>query len=81
MKFKSVDEIGPEHQGHRVTVRRKLRDGGYSDFIGIIEYIDISSIRVRNHKGEAITIPRSEIVAARVIEAPTLQNPENPASG
>ena len=80
-EYRSVDHLGSQHQGHRVTVRRTLPEGGYSDVVGVLEHIDISSVRVRNHKGVAITIPRSEIVASRVVEAAPLKNPANPAPG
>jgi hypothetical protein len=73
MKFRSVDQLGPEHRGHRVTVRRKLAEGGYSDVVGVCETIDASSVTVRNKHGEAITIARAEIVAARVIAPPKLE--------
>ena len=81
MKYRSVDQLSKEHQGHRVTVRRRLTDGGYSDVIGIADHVDDATIKVRNHKGDVIEIPRSEIAAARVIEGPKLENPENPAPG
>ena len=75
MEYRSVDEIKPEHQGHRVTIRRKLPEGGYSDVVGVAEHVDLSSVTVRTHKGEKVTIGRSEIAAARVIEAPPLGDP------
>ena len=81
MKFRSVDQIHKEHQGHRVTVRRKLTEGGYSDVVGIAEHVDDATVKVRNHKGELVEIPRSEIAAARVVESPKLEHPENPAPG
>jgi len=81
MKYRSVDQIGTEHQGHRVTIRRKLPEGGYSDVVGVAEHVDDASITVRNRKGEKIEIDRSEIAAARVIEALPLANPQNPAPG
>ena len=81
MKYRSVDQIHKEHQGQRVTIRRKLPEGGYSDVIGIAEHVDDASVTVRNHKGETIEINRSEIVAARVIVTPKLENPQNPAPG
>jgi ribosome maturation factor RimP len=81
MEYRSVDQIAKEHQGHRVTIRRKLPEGGYSDVVGIAEHVDDASVKVRNHKGETIDIKRSEIAAARVIESPQLENPQNPAPG
>lgn len=81
VEYRSVDEIKPEHQGHRVTIRRKLPEGGYSDVVGVAEHVDDASVTVRNHKGEKIEIDRSDIAAARIIEAPPLENPQNPAPG
>ena len=62
-------------------IRRKLPDGGYSDVIGVCEHVDLSSVTIRTHKGEKVVIGRSEIAAARVVEAPPLRNPQNPAPG
>ena len=67
MRFRSVDQIGPEHLGHRVTVRRALPEGGYSDVVGVCEQADAESVTVRNKKGEAITVRRGDIVASRVV--------------
>ena len=53
--------------GRRVTVRRKLAEGGYSDVLGVCEEAGPDSVTVRNKKGEAIVIERSQIVAARVV--------------
>ena len=81
MKYRSVDQLSTEHAGHRVTVRRKLAEGGYSDVIGVLEHVDDASVTVRKHDGTTIEIPRSEMAAARVIAAPPLENPQNPAPG
>ncbi len=70
MKFRSVDQIGPEHVGLRVTIRRKRPEGGYSDVVGVAEHIDEASVTVRDRGGRVIEIQRGEIAAARVIEAP-----------
>jgi ribosome maturation factor RimP len=78
VKYRSVDQIGPEHLGHRVTVRRRLPEGGYSDVLGVCEQIDASTVTVRNNQGETIAIKRSEIVAARVVGSPARKDP--PAS-
>ena len=67
MRFRSVGQIGPEHLGRRVTVRRALAEGGYSDVVGICEQADADSVTVRNKKGEAITVRRGDIVASRVV--------------
>jgi len=71
VKYRSANQIGPQHLGRRVTVRRTLPEGGYSDVIGVCEQADASSVTVRNKKGESIVIERSEIVAARVVGSPS----------
>jgi hypothetical protein len=71
VKYRSVDQIGPEHRGRRVTVRRRLPKGGYSDVIGVCEEIDASTVTVRNRQGELVVIRRSEIVASRVVGSPS----------
>jgi hypothetical protein len=67
VRFRSVDHIGLEHVGRRVTVRRALPEGGYSDVVGLCEQADADSVTVRNKKGEAIMIRRGDIVASRVV--------------
>lgn len=67
MRFRSAGQIGPEHVGRRVTVRRALPEGGYSDVLGVCEQADADAVTVRNKDGEAIVISRSQIVAARVV--------------
>jgi hypothetical protein len=35
--------------------------------VGVCEQVDVDSVTVRNKKGEAIMIRRSDIVASRVV--------------
>lgn len=68
MRYRAVDEIGPEHVGRRVTVRRALPDGSYSDTVGVCEAVEAASVKIRNRRGELVVIERSRIVAARLVE-------------
>jgi len=81
MEYRSVDHLKPEHVGHRVTVRRRLPEGGYSDVVGVLEHAGAAFVTVRTHDGKRHEIVRSEIAAARVVSAPGLRNPQNPAPG
>ncbi len=81
MKYRSADHIGKEHLGRRVTIRRKLPEGGYSDVVGIAERVDDASVTVRNSEGETVEINRGDIAAARVIGSAPLEDPQNPAPG
>ena len=81
MRFRSVDVVGSEHVGSRVTIRRRLDERRSSDVLGILEHADEESVTVRDKAGERHVIGRSEIVAARVVgPAPGLQDPEDPSS-
>ncbi len=53
--------------GRRVTVRRRLSSGGYTDVVGLLEICDDHSFGVRDRAGALRTVPRSEVVAARVV--------------
>jgi len=77
MRYRSVDTIGAEHIGRRVTVRRRLDDGSISDVIGILEHADDASLTVRNRDDARVDIARTAIVAARVIrtQRPPMQAP------
>jgi ribosome maturation factor RimP len=68
--------------GQRVTIRRRLPEGGYSDVVGVLEHADESTVAVRDKRGQLVTIGRAEIAAARVVTSkPPLRNPQNPAPG
>jgi ribosome maturation factor RimP len=82
VKYRSVDELGAEDVGRRVTVRRRLSEGGYSDVIGVLEHADKTSVTVRDRNGHRHTIERTDIAAARVVRSPApLRKPQNPAPG
>jgi ribosome maturation factor RimP len=81
VKYRSVDQLESQHVGHRVTVRRRLPEGGYSDVVGVLEHAGPAFVTVRTHDGQRHEIVRSEIAAARVVTAPPLRHPENPAPG
>ncbi|HEX9711953.1 MAG TPA: hypothetical protein VGB52_05280 [Actinomycetota bacterium] len=79
MKYRSVDQIGAEHLGRRVTIRHRLDEGGSSDVLGILEHVDAVSVTVRDKGGERRVIGRADIVAVRVVRStPQLEHPENP---
>ena len=61
----SCDDIG-----RRVTVRRHLAGGGFSDVVGILESCDDEQFSVRDRTGKLRRIKRTEIAAAKVIVPP-----------
>ncbi|MFP5225958.1 MAG: hypothetical protein ACLGH3_10485 [Actinomycetota bacterium] len=70
MRYRSVDRLTEEDLGQRVTVRRRLPEGGSTDVLGILEDLSESEVSVRDKHGETVRILRSQIVASRVIRKP-----------
>lgn len=67
MRYRSANRLEPGHVGKRVTVRRRLPEGGTSDTIGILEALDSVGLRIRRDNGEIVEIAIPDIVAARVV--------------
>ena len=56
--------------GHRVTVRRRLPDGRFSDALGTLVLADDHCVIVRTRHGE-VRIPVADIAIARLVLPPT----------
>lgn len=68
MKFVYEVKVGCEDIGRRVTVRYRLRSTGLSDVLGILETCDERAFGVRDRTGALRTIPRIDVVAAKLVE-------------
>ena len=53
--------------GRRVTVRRRLSTGGFSDVVGILETCDDEQFGIRDRSGRLRRVERAEVVAAKVV--------------
>jgi GNAT superfamily N-acetyltransferase len=67
-------ELGPEHVGRRVVVRRALPgehgpSGGpaLTDVLGVLEALTDETLLVRRDDGDAVTVDRSRVVAAKPV--------------
>jgi N-acetylglutamate synthase len=67
-------ELGPEHVGRRVVVRRELPgergpSGGaaLTDVLGVLEALTDETLLVRRDDGDAVTVDRSRVVAAKPV--------------
>jgi GNAT superfamily N-acetyltransferase len=67
-------ELGPEHVGRRVVVRRALPgergpSGGpaLTDVLGVLEALSDETLLVRRDDGDAVTVDRSRVVAAKPV--------------
>jgi hypothetical protein len=53
--------------GARVTIRRRLAEGGYSDTVGVLEAAAADHVEVRRRSGERRRVEASEIAIAHLI--------------
>ena len=67
MRYRSATKLDSTHVGKRVTVRRRLPEGGTSDTIGILEALDSVGLRIKRDNGEVVEIRAGDIVASRVV--------------
>lgn len=70
MKFRGTDVLDASAIGMRVTVRRRLAEGGSSDTVGVLEQLDGTTAQVRDKHGVSVQIAREDIIASRVIRPP-----------
>jgi hypothetical protein len=77
-----VTTINAGDVGRRVTIRRRLPEGGYSDVVGMLERADESTLAVRDKKGRLIEIARAEIALSKLVPSqPSRRNTRKPAQG
>ena len=67
MRYSSAHELGPGDVGRRVTVRRRLPDGGLGDVIGVLESIDDDTAVLLDRRGARIRIELADVTASRVV--------------
>jgi ribosomal protein S18 acetylase RimI-like enzyme len=75
-------ELGPEHVGRRVVVRRALPgergpSGGpaLTDVLGVLEALTDETLLVRRDDGDVVTVDRFRVVAAKPVPARTPARP------
>jgi ribosomal protein S18 acetylase RimI-like enzyme len=75
-------ELGPEHVGRRVVVRRVLPgergpSGGpaLTDVLGVLEALTDETLLVRRDDGDVVTVDRVRVVAAKPVPARTSARP------
>jgi hypothetical protein len=65
-----VIDVGPGASGVRVSVRRKLPEGGFADTLGVLLAWEAGVLRVEKRDGTVAEIPAAEVVAAKRIPPP-----------
>jgi hypothetical protein len=56
MRYRSVDRLSSDDIGQRVTVRRRLPEGGSTDVLGVLEALTDSKLTVRDKHGELVEV-------------------------
>ncbi|WP_433327859.1 hypothetical protein [Spirillospora sp. CA-294931] len=62
-----VVSIDPANVGERISLRRRLPTGEYSDVVGVLESWSDKTLRVRRRTGEVVEVPEGTMVAAKVV--------------
>jgi hypothetical protein len=53
--------------GQRVSLRRRLPTGEYSDVVGVLESWSGGVLTIRRRTGEVVEVPRDIVVAGKVV--------------
>ncbi|MFP3961368.1 hypothetical protein SMC26_03475 [Actinomadura fulvescens] len=76
-----VVSISVADVGQRVSLRRRLPTGEYSDVVGVLESWSGGTLLVRRRTGELVEVPEEIVVAGKVVPpAPPPRRPRGPAA-
>jgi hypothetical protein len=65
-----VIDVRPGDSGMRISLRRKLPEGGYGDVLGnLLSWAD-GVVRVERRNGEVVAVAEADVVAAKRIPPP-----------
>lgn len=68
-------EVGPGDSGVRISLRRKLVEGGHGDVLGeLLSWVD-GVVTIRRRDDVVVTIDATTVVAARRIGPPPERRP------
>ncbi|WP_433181324.1 hypothetical protein [Actinoallomurus sp. CA-150999] len=65
-----VVSIAPSDIGRRVSLRRRLDSGSYSDVVGELQAWADGLLTVRRRDGSIVSVPEAELVAGKVVPPP-----------
>ena len=63
-------DVGPGDSGVRVSVRRRLPEGGFSDALGELLSWEAGLLRVQRRDGTVVEVPEADLVAAKRVPPP-----------
>lgn len=80
-----VVSISGADVGQRISLRRRLPTGEYSDVVGVLESWSGKTLMVRRRTGELVEVPEEIMVAAKIVppQPPPRRRPrrEEPEDG
>ncbi|TDD95617.1 hypothetical protein E1298_04370 [Actinomadura rubrisoli] len=78
-----VVSISSADVGQRVSLRRRLPTGEYSDVVGVLESWADGTLQVRRRDGELVEVPEGIVVAGKVVprQPPPRRRPRADESG
>lgn len=62
-----VVSITPADVGRRVSLRRRLPTGGYSDVVGVLESWSHGTLKIRRRDDEVVEVAAETLVAGKVV--------------
>ena len=62
-----VVAVSPADVGQRVSLRRRLPEGAYSDVVGVLESWSDGVLTIRRRDGEAVEVAEETVVAGKVV--------------
>jgi hypothetical protein len=65
-----VIDVGPGDAGVRVSLRRRLPEGGYGDVLGDLVSWASGVVTVRRRDGSEVAVPEADVVAAKRVPPP-----------
>nr|WP_141961524.1 hypothetical protein [Actinoallomurus bryophytorum] len=65
-----VVSVSPSDVGRRVSLRRRLPNGLYSDVVGYLQAWVAGELTVRRRDGTLATIAEADLVAGKVVPPP-----------
>jgi N-acetylglutamate synthase len=85
MRYRMVVRLSADDVGSRVVVRwrRPAAGGGeeIADVLGVLEFADVVSFKVRNASGEVVTIPVDRALAGKTVPSAPRREHREPGSG
>ena len=62
--------VGPGDHGVRISLRRRLPEGGYGDVLGELLSWNEAVVRVQKRDGTVVEVPPADVVAAKRVPPP-----------